>query len=259
MDSAELEFAVSLQTALQSGWVELPQNRVIYSHLFFTGLHQIMRRLTYGRMAQPLKAALYRSYLIDLPIDYLPDKTVIFERLDLLQRRALLQAVNCLLQNWPDSFIEFCQAHNLASHFLIGDHKKDLPFWYLRVVREHLNKGAHKVSDEEIVSIVDYVRNGGDQPTTEELRPFISREVIKRARSAGLIKRKEYLDLCPDCHATKRQFKSGLSSHGTQQFRCGECRRVYQLDYQTGRTRPRISPLYSQHARQDNRLASMGS
>jgi hypothetical protein len=36
-----------------------------------------MRRLTYGRMAQPLRAALYRSYAIDLPIDYLPDKSVI--------------------------------------------------------------------------------------------------------------------------------------------------------------------------------------
>ncbi len=72
VDSAELEFAVFLQTALQRGWVEMPRNEVIYSHLFFTGIHQIMRRLTYGRMAQPLKAALYRSYAIDLPIDYLP-------------------------------------------------------------------------------------------------------------------------------------------------------------------------------------------
>ncbi|HKN84834.1 MAG TPA: hypothetical protein VJW17_15420 [Pyrinomonadaceae bacterium] len=134
-----------------------------------------------------------------------------------------------------------------------------LPFWYLRVVREHLNKGAHKVSDEEIVSIVDYVRNGGDQPTTEELRPFISREVAKRARSAGLIKRKEYPGLCPRCHATKRQFKGGLSSHNTQQFRCGECRRVYQLDYQTARTRQRLSLPSSQYSKHDCRAAPVGS
>jgi TniQ len=259
VDSAELEFTVFLQTALRRGWVELPQIEVIYSHLFFTGLHQIMRRLTYGRMAQPLKAALSRSYAIDLPIAYLRDKTVIFERLNILQRRALLQAVNRLLQNWPTSFIEFCQANSLASHFLVGDQKKDLPFWYLRVVREHLNKGAHKVSDEEIVSIINYVRNGGDQPATEELRPFISPGVCTRARAAGLIKRKEYLGLCPHCHATKRQFKSGLSSHGTQQFRCGKCRRVYQHDYQTGRTRPRLSSPSFQHSKQDSRVASVES
>jgi hypothetical protein len=259
VDSAELEFAVFLQTALQRGWVKMPQNGVIYSHLFFTGLHQIMRRLTYGRMAQPLKAALYRSYLIDLPIDYLPNKSVTFELLNILQRRALLQALNRLLQNWPNSFIEFCQANNLASHFLIGDHKQDLPFWYLRVVREHLNKGAHKVSDEEIISIVNYVRNGGDQPTTEDLLPFISREVVKRARSAGLIKRKEYLGLCPHCHASKRQFKGGLSAHRTQQFRCGHCRRVYQRDYLTGRTRPRLPPFFAQHSKPDNRVASVES
>ncbi len=259
VDSAELEFAVFLQTALQRGWVEMPQNEVIYSHLFFTGLRQITHRLTYGSMAQPLKAALYQSYALALPIDYLSAKSVIFERLNILQRRTLLQALNRLLQNWPDSFIEFCQANNLASHFLIGDHKQALPFWYLRVVREHLNRGAHKVSDEEIISIVNYVRNGGDQPTTQELRPFISPGVCTRARSAGLIERKEYLGLGPHCHATKRQFKSGLSSHGTQQFRCGKCRRIYQHDYQTGRTRPRLSPPCSQHPKQDHLLASVGS
>jgi hypothetical protein len=259
VDSAELEFAVFLQTALQRGWVEMPQNEVIYSHLFFTGLRQITHRLTYGRMAQPLKVALYRSYALDLEIDYLPDKSVIFERLNILQRRTLLLAVDRLLQNWPDNFIEFCQANHLASHFLIGDNKKDLPFWYLRIVREYLNKSAHKVSDEEIISIVNYMRNGGDQPTTQELRPFISPTVVKRGRSAGLIMRKEYLGLCPYCHATKRQFKSGLSSHGTQQFRCGKCRRVYQLDYQTGRTRPRLSPPFSQHSKHDSRVASVES
>ncbi len=259
VDSAELEFAVLLQTALQRGWIEMPQNGVIYSHLFFTGLHQIMRRLTYGRMAQPLKAALYRSYWIDLPIDYLPDKAVIFEHLNMPQRRSLLQAVNRLLRNWPANFVEFCQANNLASHFLIGDHKKDLPFWYLRVVREHLNKSAHKVSDEEIISIVNYVRNGGDQPATEALRPFISPGVCTRARRAGLIKRKEYLGFCPHCHATKRQFKGGLSAHGTQQYRCGKCRRVYQQDYQSGRTRPRLSPPSFQHSKHDSRSASVES
>ncbi|HKZ79829.1 MAG TPA: hypothetical protein VJ124_16270, partial [Pyrinomonadaceae bacterium] len=147
--------------------------------------------------------------------------------------------------------------NNLACDFLLGDRSQDLPFWYLRVVREHLDRGAHKVSDQEIVSIVDYVRHGGDQPTTEELRPFISREVLKRARRAGLIKRKEYLGLCPHCHATKRQFKSGLSAHRTQQFRCGECRRVYQLDYQTGRTRPRHAPTSWQLSPHDCQVASV--
>jgi hypothetical protein len=58
-------------------------------------------------MAQPLKAALYRSFAIDLPIDYLPAKSVIFELLSILQRRTLLQALDRLLQNWPDRFIDF--------------------------------------------------------------------------------------------------------------------------------------------------------
>ncbi len=246
VSAVELEFQTFLVTALRLGWAEMPQNGVIYSQLFFSGLHQIMSWLIYGRMAEPLKAALSRSYAIDLPIDYLPDKCVVLERLNVGQRRALLRAVNRLLQDWPDNFIEFCRTNKLSSHFLIGD-KKRLPFWYWRVVRDHLTRGAYKVSDDEIISIANYVRNSGDQPTNEELRPFISQNVVKRARSVGIIKRKEYLGLCPQCRATNRQFKSGLSSHGTQQFRCGHCRRVYQLDYQTGRTRPRLSQFSAQH------------
>ena len=222
VDSAELKFAVFLQTALQRGWVELPQNGIVYSHLFFSGLREIMRRLTYGRMAKRLKAALSRDYTIDLPIDYLPGKSVIFERLDILQRRCLLQAVECLLQNWPDSFIEFCQAHNLASDFLMHDHKrKDLPFWYLRVVREYFYRRAHKVADEEIISIVNYVDNGEDRPTTQELRPFISKTIVLRARRAGLIKT---CGLCPHGHPTKWH-----PAHRRQQFSCDYCRRIYKL------------------------------
>jgi hypothetical protein len=257
VESAELEFTIFLQTALQRGWVEIPRNGVIYSHLFFTALHHLVRRLTYGRMAEPLKAALSRSYGIDLPIVYLPGQTFIFERLQISQRRALLQAVNCLLRDWPDNFIQFCQANDLACDFLLGDRYQDLPFWYWRVVREHLNRGAYKVSDEEIISTVEYLRRGGDQPTTEELRPFISSEVVKRARRAGLIKRKEYPGFCPHCHATRRQFRSGLSAHRTQQFRCGECSRVYQLDYQTGRTRPRLAPPAAQGFQHDCRVAAV--
>jgi len=147
----------------------------------------------------------------------------------------------------------------MVKTFVCSDHDIVRRSFRCQLTRCEVLEGAHKVSDEEIVSIVDYVRNGGDQPTTEELRPFISREVAKRARSAGLIKRKEYPGLCPRCHATKRQFKGGLSSHNTQQFRCGECRRVYQLDYQTARTRQRLSLPSSQYSKHDCRAAPVGS
>ena len=72
----------------------MAQNGVISSHLFFSGLYQTMGRLIYGRMAAPLKAALLQSYAINLPIDFVPDKSVFLERLNVVQRRGLLQAVN---------------------------------------------------------------------------------------------------------------------------------------------------------------------
>lgn len=158
----------------------MPQNGVIYSHLFFSGLHQMMRKLIYGSMANSLKAALWQSYAIDLPIDFLPNKSVFLERLNVAQRRALVRAVCRLLQDWPDNFIEFCRANKLASHFLIGDTKR-LPFWYWRVVREHLTKSARKVSDLEIISIVNHVHKEGGQQSAPELNRFLSHHIIKRA------------------------------------------------------------------------------
>jgi hypothetical protein len=245
VDATELEFQVLLATTLRRGWIELPQNGVIYSHLFFSGLYQMMGKLIYGRMAGPLKAALWQSYAIDLPIDFLPDKSVFLERLNVVQRRALLQAVNRLLQDWPDNFIEFCRTNKLASHFLIGD-KKRLPFWYWRVVREHLTKSARKLSNEEIISMVNYVRKEGTQTPARELDQFLSQHIIKRARRAGLIEAKErqHPGLCRCCQVIQRQFKSGFSGHGTQQFRCGECGRIYQQDYETGRKTKHHSTVF---------------
>jgi hypothetical protein len=233
VDATELEFQGLLVTTLSRGWIEMPQNGVIYSHLFFSGLHQMMSKLIYGRKASSLKAALWQSYAIDLPIEFVPDKSVSLERLNVAQRRALLRAVSRLLQDWPDDFIEFCRANKLASHFLIGD-KKRLPFWYWRVVREHLTKSARKVSNEEIISTVSYVRKEDGQPSAPELNQFLSRHIIKRARRAGFIqaKEKQHPGLCRHCQAAQRQIKSGFSRHGTQQFRCGECGRIYQQDYQ---------------------------
>ncbi len=261
VDATELEFQVLLATTLRRGWIEMPQNGVVYSHLFFSGLHQMMRKLIYGRMAGLLKAALLRSYSIDLPIDFLPGKSVFLERLNVAQRRALLRAVSRLLQDWPDNFIEFCRANKLASHFLIGDTKR-LPFWYWSVVREHLTKSARKVSDQEIISIANYAHKEGSQPAAPELNQFLSHHIIKRARRAGLIAAKEdpHLGLCRYCQATQRQFKSGFSPHRTQQFRCGECGRIYQQDYLSGRKRPRTFPLSANNlTTPDRRVVSGGS
>ena len=122
------------------------------------------------------------------------------------------------------------------SSSLIGE-KKDLPFWYMRVVREHLTKSVHKVSDEEIISIVNYVRREDGQLSAQELNRLLSHHLMHRARRSGVIKGKQYLGLCRYCRAIQRQFKSGLSRRKTQQFRCGECGRIYQKDYVSGRTR----------------------
>ena len=213
---------------MRRGWVQLSQNGAVYSHLFFSGLYHIIGRLIDGQIASRLQKALRQNYGINLSIDFLTGQKIFLERLDVAQRRGLLQAVNRLLQEWPDTFVEFCRANNLASHFLIRSNRP-APFWYWRVVREHLTKTPYQVSKEEVFAILNYLRKGGGALSVQELNRFLSGHTIQRARRAGLIKirKRQYPGDCPYCHATERQFKGGFSHKGIQVFRCGECRRRY--------------------------------
>jgi len=138
VDAAELEFQTSLEATLRRGWVQLPYNGAVYSHLFFSGLYHIIGRLIDGQIANRLQKALRQKYGINLSIDFSTGQKIFLERLDVAQRRGLLQAVNRLLQEWPDTFVEFCRSNNLASHLLIRS-KRPVPFWYWRVIREHLS------------------------------------------------------------------------------------------------------------------------
>jgi hypothetical protein len=54
-----------------------------------------------------------------------------------------------------------------------------------------LTKGARRVSDQEIISIVHYARKEGSQTPAPELNQFLSQHIIKRARRAGLFEAKE--------------------------------------------------------------------
>jgi transposase-like protein len=241
VDAAELEFQTSLEVTLRRGWIQLPNNGAVYSHLFFSGLYHIISRLTDGQIGSRLQTALRQNYGINLPIDFSAGQKVLIERLDAVQRRGLLQAVNRLLQDWPDTFVEFCRANNLASHLLIRS-KRPVPFWYWRVVREQLTKTARPISKEEVLSILNYLRKGGGKLSLQELNRFLSGHSIQRAQQAGLIKIKKggYPGVCSYCHATEHQFKGGFSHSGIQLFRCGECHRRYpRPDYPSIKTRTR--------------------
>ena len=241
VDAAELEFQASLEGTLRQGWVELPHRGWVYSHLFFSGLYHMIGRFIDGQIAGRLQMALRQSYGINLTIDFSIGQKQFVERLDVAQRRGLLQAVSRLLQEWPDTFVEFCRANNVASHLLIRS-KRPVPFWYWRVVREYLTKTPHQVSKEEVVSILNYLLKEGGELSVQKLNRFLSGHTVQRARRAGLIKLRNgrYPADCPYCRATERQFKGGFSHSGIQLFRCGECCRRYpRPDYPSVKTRTR--------------------
>jgi transposase-like protein/endogenous inhibitor of DNA gyrase (YacG/DUF329 family) len=261
VEAAELEFQTSLEATLRRGWVQLPYNGAVYSHLFFSGLYHIIGRLIDGQIASRLQAALRQNYGINLPIDFSAGQKLLLERLNVVQRRGLLQAVNRLLQDWPDTFVEFCRANNLASHLLIRS-KRPVPYWYWRVVREQLTKTARPISKEEVLSILNYLRKVGGELSLRKLNRFLSRYSIQRAQRAGLIKLKkgQYPGACTYCHATERQFKGGFSHKGIQLFRCGGCGRRYpRHDYPSVNPSTRRKPHPESVRRKASELRQAGN
>ena len=127
-----------------------------------------------------------------------------------------------------------------------------MPFWYRRVVREHLTKTPCQVSKAEVVSILNYLRKEGGELSIEKINRLLSGHTVQQARRAGLIKlrNRQYPVDCPYCSAAERQFKGGFSHKDIQVFRCGECRRRYpRPDYASIKTGTRSLKRYSETLR----------
>jgi hypothetical protein len=129
---AQLEW----ERILNEGW----KPQVIYPHLYFVVLHQLVKLLSSARPScRPLQKIVVEQSGWQLPsaIEFDSSNRMPFELLSLVIRRQILLQAHWLLDEWPQRFVTLAKQCRVTSSTLLHD-MHTIPFWYGSVVYEHL-------------------------------------------------------------------------------------------------------------------------
>lgn len=160
---SDVEFQRSLTDGVQKGWVEISEREAVYSHLYFTGLHQLMRVLATGKRAAVLRDAVSRECGVESFTPTFNTKKRDVERLPVEDRHKLLILARHLLSDWPHRLAAICTATRVWSATLLRD-LEPAPFWYWRAVHDHLYRVSYQPSDQEIKSVIRQIEKSGGIP-----------------------------------------------------------------------------------------------
>lgn len=180
-DDAEVEFQERLLNAIRDGWIVVDGQGPVYSHLFFRVLHQLMRMVATGKRSAALRAAAIARWDVPSFTPLFSGNNRDIERLDIDARRRLLAIARYMLEDWPDRFVRFCEANRVWSSTLLRD-MDEVPFWYWRVVNEHLYRTSYCPPDEEINSAVIYIRGHGLELNKKSLSRLLGVTAVHRKR-----------------------------------------------------------------------------
>ncbi|OGX91498.1 TniQ family protein [Hymenobacter coccineus] len=122
---------------LREGW----NQQAFYPHQYFDVLHRLARTLI---SARPVSTALQRA--VDAltgwsPVEECPavrTRRLPFELLPLRARGGVVRQAQWLLTEWPTRFVRVAKQNQVSSTPLLAD-MPEVPFWYHRVVWEHLH------------------------------------------------------------------------------------------------------------------------
>jgi hypothetical protein len=159
-DKRLIEFQRLLTKVMCQGWVEIPSHGVIYSHLFFTVLHQLMRLCAMGKKSAILRDAVSLDLYKGMPLPASPANNRDIERMSVSARRRAFDMSRHLVIGWPDSFVRICRNNKIWSSVLLKD-LEQAPFWYWSVIHKHLYRHSYTPSDLEISSAILHLNQRG--------------------------------------------------------------------------------------------------
>lgn len=167
VSSAEVEYTLRLLTMLTHVSANINQSLTVYPLLYFAGLRQVMAVLAmrHERIERLRHAISTKRGVENYSCDGATQSLDLQER-NVRERRQLLGLTRCIMEDWPNNFIALAQEHSVWSsvwlrHLDTGSRNRSqsAPFWFWRVVRQHLYRKHYCPSDEEIRSATTYLRN----------------------------------------------------------------------------------------------------
>lgn len=172
---------MALRSALafhDMGWWFSGHDTISYSHLFYDGLHILLRYLTskYGRKAlQCIEAEIGKSHLSGHSFAQMP-----FEQRELDHRHWLIAITFWLLQDWPERFVSvLSKARSSRTRMNACE---PTPWWLERVLRENLSRPSYVLSSEEIESAARYLRASGSDASAGEISRLMGVRRLPAAR-----------------------------------------------------------------------------
>lgn len=156
-----------------------------YSHLFFDGLHMIMRVLATG----PKSAAL-RSYVLSS----IKKQTHSFKNgehfislLDVYDRHTLVEMTRWLFDDWPRRFISSCKYARFYGYDMFPDMQR-VPYWLRSVLHDYIyeQKPKRRTSDSEIAAVISYLKNTNREVTERNVSRLIGSRNLFQNRKKKL-------------------------------------------------------------------------
>jgi hypothetical protein len=131
-----LSFQKHLLAVLERGWTMVEPDKPVYSHLFFEGVHQLVRLLKADGRARGLEGAAREGLGLG-PAPKRPRRPPAFESLPAPERGELLAMAGWLLDDWPERFVKVCRQGRAAATTVLRNMDRP-PFWLWSVIAEHL-------------------------------------------------------------------------------------------------------------------------
>lgn len=141
---------LNFETILECGYARLLDNDSLYSHLFFDGV----RALVSGLSSKAFKVRINA----DLNANSEGHNQRSFEAAGVESRYLMMLSLTAILDNWPNSFIQFAAKSNVRYSDLMRDHR-DLPFWYEDVLIRETFRPYLPLNQEHAHSIASATRN----------------------------------------------------------------------------------------------------
>ncbi|NJA90152.1 TniQ family protein [Rhodocyclus tenuis] len=137
----------------------LGRQQPIFPHLFFDGLHLLLRALCSNGHTRRLRDYLCHEAGTESYTTPFRTPLIRFDELRVGERAPLLEMALGLLADWPHRFLASCRLAHLSSTYLLDYRKASpAPYWYASAIEWNLNKTLYRPCEAEKEAIRQYLR-----------------------------------------------------------------------------------------------------
>jgi hypothetical protein len=184
----EIDFTYKLLQGMTDGFIRVGGMETTYSHLYFTGLRQLMMVVaTRNRRIDSLRKTVSNQYDVEIYQPPIEGRTPDIQEQGALARRQLLNIARCLLTEWPHRFVSLAKEHQLWSSSWLRhmescpwERSQTAPFWFWRAVHDQLYRARYCPSDEEIQNAIRHLMRDGRPVSKSALSRLLGVAVIRR-------------------------------------------------------------------------------